>query len=152
MYTAPTELPPIAIKALAYYEAGLTDEHVRDLTKDLESMFGDFKALYDAVHGVGAVMLFAKQQNKKEAAETLTALIRHARPRFLAWNQEVKEQIGDEALLAARRMTALTGKGASRNAPIIGAKPLAGALRLAELRPAQGRNAPPPPVVRRARG
>jgi len=150
MYTPPTELPPIAIKALAFYEAGLTDAHVAELARDLESMFDDFKALYDAVHGVGAVMLFAKQQNKREAAEKLTGLIRHCRPRFQVWNQEVKEQIGDEALLAARRMTALTGSSAPRSAPVLGQTRPAGAVPLSALRPPASRTVGPP-TLRRAR-
>lgn len=138
-YTPPTELHAIGVEALHLYEAGggvLSDKDCALVRSKLEALFGDFTALYDAVHSLCALMLHAQNQGRAEAAARLTELIRHTKPYFQARNQTIKESIGDQALVATRKLTQLTGSPrAARTAPVIGAARPAGAVPLAALRP-----------------
>lgn len=112
-YSPPTELHALAVKAHQLIEAGggrLSDDACQALAEALRALYDEIYALADAVHSLGAVMMWATQQGKQEAAAQLTELIRLTKPRFQAFNEEVKGDQVNEAKDAERNLRALEGK------------------------------------------
>jgi hypothetical protein len=134
-YSPPTELHAIAIKAHQLLEAGggrLSDDACQALAAALRALYDEIYALADAVHSLGAVMMWADQRGLKEAAAQLTELIRVTKPRFQAFNEEVK---GDQVNEAEKNLRALEGKKEVLKVQRLGDKAPPGSVSVASLMP-----------------
>ncbi|MFO0727984.1 MAG: hypothetical protein U1E65_29660 [Myxococcota bacterium] len=136
-YTPPTELHAIAIHAHKLIQEGggrLSKDAVQAILGALQALYDDIYQLADAAHSLGAVMLYC-EQNKKPAAEQLQEIIRFTRPRFQAFNEEVKADQVNEARTAEKNLMALEGKKEVLRAQKLGEKAPKGSVPLASIAP-----------------
>jgi hypothetical protein len=137
-YKPPTELHAIAVKTYQLLEQSggqLGPEAIAILTADLEALYGDIKQLADAVHSLGAVMLYAEKQGGHDAVRALRALIRHTKPEFDRFSDGVKQEIQDDSQSARASLTNFRGETFELRAKHVGSRPPAGSIPLSTIMP-----------------
>jgi hypothetical protein len=146
-YDAPKRLPPIADRAFALYEAGgfkLDDAALGALRAELEGHAGDLKALTDAIVGLGAFALWARDFRKDAtAAEAVAKLIGEHAPKYATIGERLVNALQDLAIKATDWLDQLSGRDPSvkHRAPKYGDAGAPGSVPLKDLKPL---NAPPP--------
>jgi hypothetical protein len=146
-YEAPRTLPPIADRAFALYEAGgfkLDDDALAALRAELVSHGQDLKALTDAIVGLGAFALWARDHRKDAAAaEAVARLIGEHAPKYASIGERLVNALQDLAVKATDWLDQLSGRDTSvkHRAPKYGDAGPPGSVPLKDLKPL---NAPPP--------
>jgi hypothetical protein len=149
-YKAPSRLPPIANKAYDLWASGgnkLSDESVAILRKDLEKFYDDLKALTDAICGLGAFAIYARDYLKDtDASDKVVKLIQETAPKYTSIGERIAAALQD----LANKATGLLDKFTDREsvpknvAPKFDGDeaPPVGTVPLKQLKPLGG----PPPL------
>lgn len=147
-YRPPKKLHPIAGKAYDLYDAAgfkLTDEAIAELRKDLQSYYGDLKALTDALCGLAAFIMYAMENlDDKKAAEQIAELMKEVRPQYEPLGNRLAQILQDLSKKATGILDRFSDRDqkAKNRAPVYDEAPPTGTVPLRDLKPV----AQPPPV------
>ena len=140
-YRPPKKLPEIAGLAYDLYDAAgfkVTDEILDKLRAELESKYGDLKALTDDLCGLCAfIVLLMEVRDDAKAAEKIAKLIQDQESQYRELGEWLAMHIQDHSAAAAELLEAFSGmKDESRGrAPVFGEDAPDGALPVASIKP-----------------